>query len=98
MRKIKDMAINTMKLGYLEESEQILYRLMEAQTKELGLMHEETLDTIVVLGQNLAQSEKWEQLDKLYHLLSLLCNSELSNFDSLAQTLHSLESLRVKVS
>ena len=66
MRKIKNIAIRTMQLGFIEESENILRSLMIAQIEEMGTLHEETIDTIVLLAHNLALLKRWEDLQDLH--------------------------------
>lgn len=98
MRKIKNIAIKTMELGFLEESGTILYNLMEAQCREMGLLHEETLDTIILLGHNFALSNQWERLAKLHELLLSLDQPQLSKYITLQEAITSLGSLQKKIS
>ena len=65
MRKIKNIAIRTMDLGFKEESEKILRSLMIAQIEQMGTVHEETLETIVLLSHNLALLQRWEDIVEL---------------------------------
>ena len=98
MRKIKTIALRTMEMGFLEDAEKILYNLMEAQIREMGLLHEETLDTIVLLGHNLAASQKWEQLTQLYDLLAVLDQPGLRKYPKLREAISSLYGLQKKIS
>ncbi len=70
MRKVKNIAIKTMQLGFLEESENILRSLMIAQIEQMGTMHEETIDTIVLLAHNLSMLQRWEDLNDLHQYLA----------------------------
>ena len=97
MRKIKTIAIRTMELGFLEDAEKILHDLMEAQIREMGLLHEETLDTIVLLAHNLAASHKWEKLAQLHDLLAVLDQPQLKMYPNLRKTILSLRSLQKEV-
>ena len=97
MRKIKTIAMRTMDLGFLEDAEKILYNLMEAQIREMGLLHEETLDTIVLLAHNLAASQKWDQLGQLYDLLAVLDQPQRKMYPNLRKTILSLRSLQREV-
>ena len=96
MRKIKTIALRTMELGFFEDAEKILYNLMEAQIREMGILHEETLDTIILLGHNLAASQKWKQLTELHDLLAVLDQPELSRYPKLRETIVRLGSLQKK--
>jgi hypothetical protein len=98
MRKIKNIAIKTMELGFLEESEKILYNLMEAQIRGMGLLHEETLDTVILLGHNFALSQKWERLAKLQELLLDLDQPQFCKYTKLQDAINSLASLQKEIS
>lgn len=98
MRKIKTIAIRTMELGFLEDAEKILYNLMEAQIREMGLLHEETLDTIILLGHNLAAGQKWDKLHQLYELLAVLDQPQLSGYPKLRDAIISLRTLQKRIS
>jgi hypothetical protein len=65
MRKIKNIAIRTMELGFKQESEKIFRSLMVAQIEQMGTLHEETLETIVLLSHNLAMLQQWDDIVEL---------------------------------
>ena len=77
MRKIKTIAMKTMQLGFAEDSEKILRSLLLGQLEQMGTLHEETLDTFVLLGYNLALLKRSDDItDLLAHLSAT--RSELS--------------------
>ena len=69
MRKIKNIAIRTMQMGFIEESEGILRSLMVAQIEQMGALHEDSLDTIVLLSHNLAHLNRWDDVQDLLSFL-----------------------------
>ena len=92
MHKIKNIVQQSLKLGFIEESEHILSDLVDAQCQEMGLLHEETLDSIQLWSETLALLERWDQLAELHELLETA--QEQVNHTHLAYTLHQIEKLR----
>ena len=92
MQKIKNIVQQSLKLGFIEESEHILSDLVDAQCQEMGLLHEETLDSIQLWSETLALLERWEQLSEVYELLDTA--QQKVNHTQLAYTLRQIEKLR----
>lgn len=92
MQKIKNIVQQSLKLGFIEESEHILSDLVDAQCKEMGLLHDETLDSIQLWSETLALLERWDQLTEVYELLDTA--QQKVNNTQLAYTLRQIEKLR----
>lgn len=69
MQKIKNIVYQSLKFGFVEESESILSDLVDAQCQEMGLLHDETLDTIQLWAHTLALLGRWDNLDEVLELL-----------------------------
>ena len=92
MHKIKNIVQQSLKLGFVEESEHILSDLVDAQCQEMGLLHEETLDSIHLWSKTLALLERWDQLAEVYQLLEAA--QQKVNHTHLASTLRQIQKLR----
>ena len=92
MQKIKNIVQQSLKFGFIEESEHILSDLVDAQCKEMGLLHEDTLDSIQLWSKTLALLERWDQLTEIYELLETA--QETVKDTQLARTLRQIETLR----
>ena len=92
MHKIKNIVQQSLRLGFIEESEHILSDLVDAQCQEMGLLHEDTLDSIQLWSETLALLERWEQLSEVYELLETA--QQKVNHTQLASTLRQIEKLR----
>ena len=84
MRKIKTIAMKTMQLGFAEDSEKILRSLLLGQLEQMGTLHEETLDTFVLLGYNLALLKRSDDISDLLEHLSAT-KSELPHTNALLE-------------
>ena len=93
MRKIKTIAIKTMQLGFINESEKILRSLMIGQIEQMGTLHEETLDTIVLLGYNLALLQRAEDIQDLLTYLQETSNEISLPHKGLQLSIRELEEL-----
>ena len=71
MIKIKNIAAQSIRMGLYVEAEAMLRNLVDTQCTSLGLLHEETLNTIELWSETLALLEKWEHLDEVVELLSM---------------------------
>ena len=69
MQKIKNIVIHSIRLGYIEEAEHILRDLVDAQCQEMGLLHDDTLDSIRMWTETLALLEQWDHLAEVHELL-----------------------------
>ncbi len=69
MHKIKNIVYQSLKFGFIEESESILSDLVDAQCQEMGLLHDETLDTIQLWAHTLALLGRWDNLEEVLELL-----------------------------
>ena len=92
MQKIKNIVHQSLRLGFIEESEHILSDLVDAQCQEMGLLHDETLDSIQLWSETLALLERWEQLAEVHSLLQTA--QEKVNHTLLAMTIRQIENLR----
>ena len=92
MHKIKNIVQQSLKLGFIEESEHILSDLVDAQCQEMGLLHEDTLDSIELWSETLALLERWDQLTEVHDLLKTA--QQEVNHTHLASTLRQIEKLR----
>lgn len=92
MHKIKNIVQQSLKLGFIEESEHILSDLVDAQCKEMGLLHDETLDSILLWSETLALLERWDQLAEVYALLETA--QQKVHDAQLASILRQIEKLR----
>ena len=70
MKKIKNIAQHSLKLGFVKESETILRDLVDTQCQELGLLHEDTLTSIEMWAETLALLNRWTDLAEIHQLLS----------------------------
>ena len=93
MRKIKTIAIKTMQLGFTDESEKILRSLMIGQIEQMGTLHEETLDTIVLLGYNLAMLKRFDDIQDLLSYLKETSNEISFPHKALQLSIRELEEL-----
>jgi len=91
MQKIKNIVQQSLKLGFIEESESILSDLVDAQCQEMGLLHDETLDTIQLWSETLALLKRWSHLEELLELLES-AQSKV-NHPNLAYTIRQIEAL-----
>jgi hypothetical protein len=72
MIKIKNIAIQSMKMGLYTEAETILRDLVDTQCQSMGLLNEETLNSIALWSETLAILERWDHLEEVFELLSSL--------------------------
>lgn len=92
MKKIKNIALHSRKLGFVKESETILRDLVDTQCREIGLLHEDTLTSIEMWAETLALLGRWTDLGEIYQLL---CKAQTEIDDNkLRETIHLIEHLR----
>lgn len=92
MQKIKNLVHQSIKFGFIEESESILSDLVDAQCQEMGLLHDETLDTISLWAETLAMLQRWNHLNEVVSLLETA--QQKVNHPNLAKTIRDILSLR----
>ena len=92
MQKIKKIAMKTLELGFIPEAEKMLRDLVNSQCKEMGLLHEETLNSIELLAHTWAIMKKWDNLADMYNML-LQAQRQVQN-TLLEETIHKLANIR----
>jgi hypothetical protein len=92
MQKIKNIVHQSLKLGFLEESESIMSDLVDAQCQEMGLLHDETLDSIQLWSETLALLERWDHLAEIQELLEA-AEAKIDH-ENLSHTIRQISKLR----
>ena len=70
MIKVKNIAIQSIRMGLYTEAEAILRNLVDTQCSSIGLLNEETLASIELWSETLALLERWKHLDEVVELLA----------------------------
>jgi hypothetical protein len=73
MYKIRSIALKTIEMGYPKDAEKMLRSLLIEQNKELGLCHEDTLATVVLLGYSMYIRDDRQGLSDLIDLIHMEC-------------------------
>ena len=92
MYKIRGIALKTIELGYAQEAETMLRSLLVEQKKEMGLCHEDTLSTVVLLAYALKQMNNWKGIADLIDLIHLECWEKPYTMVTV-NTIHELKSM-----